>query len=135
MRKRVSSGSPFETQIGFSRASRVGPIVAISGTAPIGPDGDVVHEGDTYRQTHRCLALVLEAVAGAGLDRASVIRTRIMLTDINEWEAAARAHNEVFADVAPACTFFEVSRFIDERWLVEVEADCVASHDDSEGFR
>ena len=126
MRNRVSSGSPFEEKIGFSRAVRVGPIVAISGTAPIGLDGKAVHEGDTYSQTRRCLELVLDAVAGAGLDKASVVRTRVMLTDIDEWEAAARAHNEVFADVAPACTFFEVSRFIDPRWLVEVEADCVA---------
>ena len=126
MRKRVSSGSPFEKRIGFSRASRAGSIVAISGTAPIGPDGEVVHEGDTYEQTRRCLEIVLDTVARAGLEKTSVIRTRVMLTDIDEWEAAARAHEEMLGDVAPACTFFEVSRFIDPRWLVEVEADCVA---------
>ncbi|MEO1407629.1 MAG: RidA family protein [Pseudomonadota bacterium] len=125
MRKHVSSGSPFEDQIGFSRAVRVGPMVAISGTAPIDGDGEVYGEGDAYAQTRRCLELIVEAASQAGMGRAEVIRTRIMLTDISNWEAAARAHREVFSDVAPACTFVQVSRFIDERWLVEVEADCV----------
>lgn len=125
MRKQISSGSPFETKIGFSRAVRVGPMVAISGTAPIADDGTVVAEGDAYGQTHRCLELILDAASRAGMGRAEVIRTRIMLTDIRNWEAAAQAHREVFSDVAPACTFVEVSRFIDDRWLVEVEADCV----------
>ena len=130
MRKQISSGSPFEAKIGFSRAVRVGPVVAISGTAPIGEDGEVVAQGDAYAQTRRCLELILEAVSRAGMGRAEVIRTRIMLTDIQNWEAAAQAHREVFSDVAPACTFVEVSRFIDDRWLVEVEADCV---DDTAG--
>ncbi|MEO0346645.1 MAG: RidA family protein [Pseudomonadota bacterium] len=125
MRKQINSGSPFESKIGFSRAVRVGSVVAVSGTAPIGEDGQVVAEGDAYRQTRRCLELILEGVSHAGMGRAEVIRTRIMLTDIKNWEAAARAHHEVFSDVAPACTFVEVSRFIDDRWLVEVEADCV----------
>ena len=125
MRKQICSGSPFETKIGFSRAIRVGPVVAVSGTAPIGDDGEVVAEGDAYGQTRRCLELILEAVSQAGMGRGEVIRTRIMLTDIRNWEAAAQAHREVFSDVAPACTFVEVSRFIDDRWLVEVEADCV----------
>lgn len=125
MRKQISSGSPFETKIGFSRAVRIGPVVAISGTAPIGEDGEVVAEGDVYGQTQRCLELILEAVSRAGMGRAEVIRTRIMLTDIKNWEAAAQAHREVFSDIAPTCTFVEVSGFIDERWLVEVEADCV----------
>lgn len=127
MRKHVSSGSPFEHKIGFSRAVRVGPIVAIAGTAPIGEDGKVVCEGDAYGQTRRCLELILAAVADTGLDASAVVRTRVMLTDIEDWEPAARAHAEVFGDVAPACTFVEVSRFIDPLWLVEVEADCVAS--------
>lgn len=127
MPKHVSSGSPFEHKIGFSRAVRVGPVVAIAGTAPIGDDGKVVCEGDTYGQTRRCLELVLAAAADAGLDPSAVIRTRVMLTSIDQWEQAARAHAEVLGDVAPACTFFEVSRFIDPLWLVEVEADCVAS--------
>ncbi|MEL6951559.1 MAG: RidA family protein [Pseudomonadota bacterium] len=131
MRKHISAGSPFEGQIGFSRAVRVGPIVAISGTAPIGGDGEVYGEGDAYAQTRRCLELIIEAASLAGMGRAEVIRTRIMLTDMKNWEAAARAHRDMFSDVAPACTFVEVSRFIDERWLVEVEADCVDDNDAS----
>lgn len=127
MRRVVASGSPLEPRIGFSRAVRVGPIVAVSGTAPIAPDGSVASPGSVYGQTHRCLAIVLQAIAEAGLTAASVVRTRVLLTDIRRWEEAARAHGEVFGQVRPACTFVEVGGFIDEGWLVEVEADCVAS--------
>ncbi|MEM7765585.1 MAG: RidA family protein [Pseudomonadota bacterium] len=129
MRQQINSGSPFEDRIGFSRACRVGPYLAIAGTAPICADGKVAHEGDVYAQTRRCFELVAEAVHEAGLQLSDVIRTRIMLTNIDEWERAAVAHREFFADIKPACTFVEVSRFIDKHWLVEVEADCVASTD------
>ncbi|MEL7298444.1 MAG: RidA family protein [Pseudomonadota bacterium] len=130
MRQNINSGSPFEDRIGFSRASRVGPYLAIAGTAPIGPDGQVAHVGDVHAQTTRCFELVAEAVHAAGLQLSDVIRTRIMLTNIDEWESAAAAHKEFFADIKPACTFVEVSRFIDKRWLVEVEVDCVAGTDE-----
>ena len=126
MRKLVSSGSPFEPRIGFSRAVRVGQIVAVSGTAPIAPDGSVACPGDVYGQTKRCLEIVTKAVADAGLSLENVVRTRIMLTDITQWEAAARAHGEFFASIRPANTFVEVSGFINRALLVEVEADCVA---------
>src|SRR3954454_25350127 len=129
MRKLISSGSPFEPQIGFSRAVRVGPFVAVSGTAPIAPDGGVAAPGDLYGQTKRCLEIIAQAVDDAGLSLQSVIRTRVMLTDISRWEEAARAHGEVFAGVKPACTFVEVSRLIDPGWLVEIEADCVGDSD------
>lgn len=125
MRKLVSSGSPYEPRIGFSRAVRVGPIVAVSGTAPIARDGSVATPGDVYGQTKRCLEIIAQAIADAGLSPGAVIRTRVMLTDISRWEEAARAHGEVFSGVRPACTFVQVSRLIDPRWLVEVEADCV----------
>lgn len=125
-RRLVSSGSPLEPRIGFSRAVRVGPFVAIAGTAPIARDGGVAAPGDVYGQTMRCLEIIAQATVDAGLALPHVIRTRVMLTDITRWEEAARAHGEVFADVRPACTFVEVSRFIDPDWLVEVEADCVA---------
>jgi len=128
MRTLVSSGSPLEPRIGFSRAVRVGPYVAIAGTAPIAPDGGVAARGDVYGQTKRCLEIVAQAVAGAGLSLHDVIRTRVMLTDISRWEEAARAHGEVFAAVKPACTFVEVKGFINREWLVEVEADCVSEH-------
>lgn len=129
MRTLVSSGSPFESQIGFSRAVRVGNIVAIAGTAPISADGGIASPGDVYGQTKRCLEIVTRAVAEAGLSLSSVVRTRVMLTDISRWEEAGRAHGEAFSAVKPACTFVEVKGFINPGWLVELEADCVAEAD------
>ena len=129
MRKNISSGSPFEPQIGFSRAVRIGPFVAVSGTAPIAPDGGVAAPGDLYGQTKRCLEIIAQAIGKSGLGLQSVIRTRVMLTDISRWQEAARAHGEVFGEVKPACTFVEVKGLIDRGWLVEIEADCVADLD------
>jgi len=126
MRKLVSSGSPFEPKIGFSRAVRIGPIVAVSGTAPIAPDGKVASPGDVYGQTKRCLEIISQAIRDAGLGLESVVRTRVMLTDISRWEDAARAHGEVFSGIRPASTFVEVKGLINRDWLVEIEADCVA---------
>lgn len=127
MRSLISSGSPLEPRIGFSRAVRVGDFVAISGTAPIAADGGVAARGDVYGQTKRCLEIISQAVADAGLTLQDVIRTRVMLTDISRWEEAARAHGETFSSIKPACTFVEVKGFIHPEWLVELEADCVAS--------
>jgi enamine deaminase RidA (YjgF/YER057c/UK114 family) len=124
-RKLVSSGSYLEPEIGFSRAVRVGPFVAVAGTAPIAAEGGTAAPGDVHGQTRRCLEIIAEAIAGAGGKIDNVIRTRIMLTDMSRWRDAARAHGEVFRDVRPACTFVQVSGFIDPAWLVEVEADCV----------
>jgi len=126
MRKLISSGSPFEPQIGFSRAVRVGPFVAVSGTAPIAPGGGIASPGDLYGQTRRCLEIIRESIGKAGLGLDSVIRTRVMLTDMSRWQEAARAHGEVFGAVRPASTFVEVKGLIDKGWLVEIEADCVA---------
>ena len=125
MRKLISSGSPYEPTIGFSRAVRVGNIVAVSGTAPIAPDGGVAAPGDLHGQTRRCLEIIAQAISGAGLGLDSVIRTRVMLTDISRWEEAARAHGEVFGAIRPASTFVEVKGLIRREWLVEIEADCV----------
>lgn len=126
MRKLVSSGSSFEPVIGFSRAVRVGDFVAVAGTAPITADGGTASPGDVYGQTKRCLEIIAQAVSAAGLTLQDVVRTRVMLTDISRWEAAARAHGEIFSDIRPACTFVEVKSFIKKEWLVELEADCVA---------
>ena len=123
-RQLISSGSPYEHHIGLSRAVRVGPWIAVAGTAPLHHDGSTAHVGDVYAQTKRCLEITLDANARAGGAREHVIRTRIMLVDIAQWREAARAHGEVFASVRPACTFVEVSRFIEPDWLVETEADC-----------
>ena len=126
MRKLVSSGSPYEPRIGFSRAVRVGSIVAVSGTAPIAPDGGVAAPGDMYGQARRCLEIIAKAIADAGLTTKSVIRTRVMLTDMSRWEEAARAHGEFFGEIRPASTFVEVKGLVHRDWLVEIEADCVA---------
>jgi enamine deaminase RidA (YjgF/YER057c/UK114 family) len=124
-RQLVSSSSPLEPVIGFSRAVMVGPYVAVSGTAPIGPDGHAAHVGDVYAQTKLCLSIIQQALESCGCKMESVIRTRIMLTDITSWGEAARAHGETFGAIRPAATFVQVVRFIDPEWLVEVEADCI----------
>jgi enamine deaminase RidA (YjgF/YER057c/UK114 family) len=121
----VSSGSPFEREVGFSRAVRVGDVVEVAGTAPIGPDGKCFAHGDVYLQTQRCLAIIAQALRDAGADVRHVVRTRIMLTDMTRWRDAARAHGEVFAEIRPGCTFVEVSGFIDPEWLVEIEVSAV----------
>lgn len=124
-RQMVSSGSPLEPQIGFSRAVRKGKHVAVAGTAPIGDDGTTVGQGDVYAQAVRCLDIAEAALKEAGVSLEDVVRTRIMLTDVTRWKEAARAHGERFASVRPACTFVEVSRFIDADWLVELELDAI----------
>jgi enamine deaminase RidA (YjgF/YER057c/UK114 family) len=124
-RKLVKSASPFETEIGFSRATRVGAHVFVAGTAPIGADGALAAPGDVYGQMRRCLEIVVAALADAGASPRDVTRTRMMLVDIRQWREAARAHGEFFRDARPACTFVQVGGFIDPAWLVEVEADAV----------
>ncbi|MEQ1490174.1 MAG: RidA family protein [Terricaulis sp.] len=121
MRKLVTSASPYEREVGFSRAVRVGNIIEVAGTAPVGANAP----GDVYAQTKRCLEIIAAALVDAGGDVRHVTRTRIMLTDITQWREAARAHGEVFADIRPGCTFVEVSAFIDPEWLVEIEASAV----------
>lgn len=124
-RKNISSGSPLEKPIGFSRAVRIGNVIAIAGTAPLSKEGTTVCEGDIYGQTRRCLEITQKAIEEAGGSIKDVVRTRIMLTDISKWEQAAKAHGEFFTEVRPACTFVEVSGFIKKEWLVETEADCI----------
>lgn len=125
IRKLVSSGSPFEAQVGFCRAVRVGSIIEVAGTAPIGPDRKTVGVGDMYAQTKRCLDIIAQALAEAGAEPRHVVRTRLILTDMSRWSEAALAHGEVFSDIRPACTVMEVSRFIDPDWLVEIEATAI----------
>ncbi len=124
-RKLVSSGSYLEPEIGFSRAVRVGNTIAVAGTAPIAEGGGTDGVGDVYRQTVRCLEIIGKALDGAGASLDDVVRTRVMLTDISRWKEAARAHGEAFSGIRPACTFVQVSGFVDPDWLVELEADAV----------
>jgi enamine deaminase RidA (YjgF/YER057c/UK114 family) len=121
-RQLVSSGSPYESITGFSRAVRIGPWIAVAGTAPL-RDGATVHHGDVHGQTKECLTIIVAAITQAGGSLDAIVRTRVMLTDINAWREAARAHGEMFGKIRPACTFVGVSRFIDPEWLVEIEAD------------
>lgn len=124
-RLNVSSGSAYEGPIGFSRAVRIGNIIAVSGTAPIGPDGRTSAPGDLYGQTKRCIEIIIKAITDAGGTPENVIRTRMYLKHISDWEEAARAHGEFFSAIRPACTFVEVKGLIDDDWLVEMEADCI----------
>jgi enamine deaminase RidA (YjgF/YER057c/UK114 family) len=126
-RQLVSSGSPLEPEIGLSRAVRSGSYVCVAGTAPIAEGGGVAAPGDVYGQSVRCLDIAEQALREAGASVADVVRTRVMLTDIEQWRDAARAHAQRFAQVRPACTFVEVSRFIDPGWLVEFELDAIIS--------
>ena len=124
-RKNVSSSSPMEKVIGFSRAVRIGNIIFVSGTAAIAPDGTTTHPNDVYGQTKYCIEIMKKAIEDAGGKLEDVVRTRIMLKDISKWKEAAKAHGEFFSEIRPACTFVEVKGFIKADWLVETEADCV----------
>jgi len=125
MRKNVLYNQPLEKEIGFSRAVRIGNCIAISGTAPLLSDGSVAASGNTYDQTRRCLEIIKDVVEKAGGKIDDIIRTRIFLKDITKWKEAAKAHGEFFSQIQPACTFVEISRFINPEWLVEIEADAV----------
>jgi enamine deaminase RidA (YjgF/YER057c/UK114 family) len=125
MRRLVSSGSPYEPKVGISRAVRVGNLIAISGTAPLGPDGRTVGIGDAGIQARRCLEIIAEALEKAGASLQQVIRTRTLLVRIEDWQAVAAVHGEFFAEIRPTNTIMQVSRFIDPDWLVELEADAV----------
>ena len=124
-RRRVSSGSPYESLIGISRAVRAGGFVSVAGTAPLDAEGRTVAPGDAAAQARRCFEIVARALEDAGASLADVVRTRILLTRIEDWEAVARVHGEFFQAVRPANTVMQVSRFIAPDWLVEVEADAV----------
>ena len=124
-RQNIKSGSPLEPIIGFSRAVRVGNIIAVGGTAPIGADGKCAGVGNVAAQTRRVLAIIEQALTDAGSGFGDVVRSRIILTDIADWQAVAAIHGEVFAAVRPVTTVMEVSRFVDPDWLIEIEVDAV----------
>lgn len=122
-RQRVSSGSPYEAPIGFSRALRAGDHVMVAGTGPIWPDGSC--DPDPERQAARCLEIISLALREAGAEARHVVRTRMFLTDAADWEAVGRAHGSVFGEVRPAATMVVVAGLLDPRWKVEIEAEAI----------
>ena len=124
-RQHVSSGSPYEPRLGISRAVRSGRFIAVAGTAPIGPDGKTVGKGDPATQARRCIEIIQNALEQAGASLSDVIRTRILLTRIDDWESVGQVHGEFFGNIRPANTVMQVTRFIDPDWLVEIEADAI----------
>ena len=123
--QRVFSGAPLEGVVGYSRASRRGSIVAVSGTAPIEADGRSMASSDAYTQAKRCIEIIRQALESLGATLDDVIRTRIFLVRRQDWELVGRAHEEAFGAVRPASTVVVVAGLIDPGWLVEIEADAV----------
>jgi enamine deaminase RidA (YjgF/YER057c/UK114 family) len=121
----ISSGSYLEPKIGFSRAVRVGKMIAVGGTAPIAEGGGIAARGDPHGQTLRILEIIAKALADAGAGLEHVTRTRILLTDIAHWPEVARAHAAAFAEIRPVTTVMAVSAFVDPGWLVEIEVDAI----------
>lgn len=126
-RQSVSTGSPYEPLVGISRAVRIGNLIAVAGTAPLGADGKTVGVGDPVAQARRCFEITRGALEQLGTGLGDVIRTRILLTRIEDWRAVAEVHGEYFRDIRPVNTIMQVAQFIDPEWLIETEVDAVVS--------
>lgn len=133
-RQRVSSGSVWEEQVGYSRAVRVGNLVFVAGTTATGPHGELVGGDDPEAQAQAIFEKIERALHEAGATMADVVRTRIFLTRVDDWEAVGRAHARFFAETRPANTMLEISRLIGDEYLVEIEVDAViAARGEDEG--
>ena len=126
-RRHIQTAAPWEPIVGYSRAVRVGPFIAVTGTASVDDRGEVVGAGDPAAQTRRCLEIIAQTLERLDASLADVVRTRIYVTDIAQWEAVGRVHGEVFGAIRPATTMVQVAALIDPRMLVEIEADAIVA--------
>ena len=126
-RSNYSSGAPWESIAGYSRAVRIGNIIEVAGTTAVDTEGQVVGAGDIIKQTDYIFNKIRNALNDAGSKMSDVIRTRMYLTDINDWETVARVHGDIFSDIKPVSTLVEVSGLIDEELLIEIEVSAVVS--------
>ena len=122
-RQLISNGNPMEEIVGFSRAVRVGPFIAVGGTAPVDGDGKTVGLGDVYAQTKRCFEIIKAALEEAGSGLEDIVRTRVILTDIDTWKEAIEARKLFCRDARPVDTIMAIDRFVNPEWLVEIEVD------------
>ncbi len=126
-RQLISNGNPMEEVVGFSRAVRVGPYIAVGGTAPVDSDGKTVGIGDVRKQAERCFEVIGDALTRAGSGWHDVVRTRLLLTDIEDWKQVTDVRKRYCRAAKPVDTIVQVTRFVNPEWLVEVEVDAVVS--------
>lgn len=128
-RKLISNGNPMENIVGFSRAVRVGSFIAVGGTAPVDANGKTVGVGDVFAQTKQCFEIIKSALEDAGSGLADIVRTRVILTDIDNWKDAIEARKLYCKDARPVDTIMAINRFVNPEWLVEIEVDAVIPRD------